>query len=411
MVYLCRMSNSGGDNSMLQAKTKDGKLVTLASMTRQEITMLKKSDKFFCPTCSRKVIARAGTKVIPHFAHEAKTDCPAQEGGEGAYHEKGKLLLYQWLKGQKLHVLLEPYIPEIGQRPDLLLRLKNRTIAFEYQCARIPAEHVAKRSRGYVRAGIIPIWILGATNFHRSGQQQLKVNQFHLPFVHQFSSDFPHTLYFFCPNTLQFISFQDLHFFTLHHVLGKWTIRKLNEMVFTDLFHVSRFTRGQLLQSWKQKKRSFRLRAPGNLHGRELTWHQWLYARHASRQSLPSPIYLPVASQHLMKTPPWDWQSRLCLDIIAPLGSGDSFHYNACTHLLRNHLHPSSLFPLLSKPENPITAYLKQLEHLQMIRKTSASRYTKKRPFSFYEHVEDAVDGDDLLMVQLMKQNSGMITG
>ncbi len=385
--------------------------MTLASMTRQEIAILKKRNKFFLPDLQPASYCESGEQSHSAFRPWSQNRLPGTGRRGRDISRKGKLLLFQWLRGQQLDVRLEPYIPEIKQRPDLLLQLKNKTIAIEYQCARIPTELVVKRSRGYARAGIIPIWILGANNFHRRSRQQLKVNQFHLPFIHQFSPSFPHTLYFFCPDTLQFITCQDLHFFTLHHVIGKWTIRKLNEMIFTDLFHSSCYPCGHLFHNWKQKKRLFRLRAPGHPHGREMAWHQWLYARHASRQSLPSHIYLPVASQHLMKTPPWDWQSRLCLDIIAPLAPGASFHYKSCTHMLRSHFHAPSFFPLISSPVNPISAYLQQLEKLQIIKKASSYHYIKQHPLRFYDHIEEALAGDDLLMVQLMKQNSGMIPG
>ncbi|GAA0432850.1 competence protein CoiA family protein [Lentibacillus halophilus] len=396
---------------MLQAKIKDGTFVTLATKTRQEISLLRTRETFFCPVCSQPVIAKAGTKVIPHFAHEAKTDCPSQEGGEGSYHEKGKLLLYQWLKKQGLDVRLEFYISEIMQRPDILLQLNHRMIAIEYQCARIPTELIAERSRGYYRAGIIPIWILGANTFRRHGRQQLKVDSFHLPFIHQFSAEFPRTLYFFCPETHQVLFFQDIYFTTLRTITGNLSIRKLEKMIFTDLFPVFRFTQQELFHIWQQKKRTFRLYTPGRLYGREMVWQQWLYTRRANRQTLPSPIYLPISSQHLMKTPPWDWQSRLFLDIITPLEAGSAFSYQICIHMLRNHFHAPSLFPLMLESENPIREYFYLLEILQLIRKTSADHYIKQNEWSFYDHIEEALDGDARMIEQIMKQNGGMIHG
>ncbi len=390
---------------MLQAKTEDGELVTLASLTRQEIAMMKAKGNFFCPSCNQPVVAKAGTKLIPHFAHASNTRCPSQEGGEGVYHEKGKLLLYQWLKSQQLDVWLETYIPEISQRPDLLLRLKNKTIAIEYQCARIPPELVAKRNRGYARAGIVPIWILGANTLKRYNGHQLKVDQFHLSFIHQFSSDFPRTLYFFCPETQHFILFQDLLFTTLHRASGKMNIRKLQAMNFLDLFHTAYFKQEQLVHIWKREKRAFRLHIPRYAQGREFAWQQWLYVRNTNRQLLPSFIYLPIDSQHMMKTPPWDWQSRICLDIIHPLTVGSTFHYKSCTHILRSQMHKPSFFPLIKSAANPITQYLQMLEQLHIIHKQSPTTFRKQMPIHFYEHLEEAMDGDERLMRQLRKKH------
>src|SRR5699024_1295962 len=101
---------------MLQAKTQDGKLLTLASHTKAEILQWRTKTSFFCPVCQNKVILKAGNKVIPHFAHHGKSGCPAREGGEGAYHEKGKLMLYQWLKYQGINVRLEVFLSDIKQR-------------------------------------------------------------------------------------------------------------------------------------------------------------------------------------------------------------------------------------------------------------------------------------------------------
>src|SRR5699024_4561598 len=90
------------------------------------------------------------------------SQCDIKKRGEGEYHYKGKLLLYEWLKSQQKDVKLEAYIPEIKQRPDLLLTVKNKQIAIEFQCATIDPQIIFQRNKGYRRANIIPILILGA---------------------------------------------------------------------------------------------------------------------------------------------------------------------------------------------------------------------------------------------------------
>src|SRR5699024_4341246 len=160
---------------------------------------------------NEKVIIRAGPQTIPHFFHYQKSECPSVEGGEGAYHEKGKLLLYHWLKKQHTNVFLEKHLPQINQqpdlllltknkkntikyqntyvflekhlpqikqRPDLLLLTKNKKIAIEYQCVRIPIKLLLKRNKGYQQLGIKPIWILGANQMKRMGQNSLKLDPF-----------------------------------------------------------------------------------------------------------------------------------------------------------------------------------------------------------------------------------------
>src|SRR5690625_2465352 len=141
---------------MLQAKTKFGKTVLLASLTKEEREIARRQS-FYCPTCKKRVIVKAGPKVIPHFAHYQATNCTAS-GGEGTYHEQGKLLLFQWLRRQRLAVQLEKYLPAINQRPDLLLTINQRQIAIEFQCSRVPSRQIRQRNQGYKQAGIIPLW-------------------------------------------------------------------------------------------------------------------------------------------------------------------------------------------------------------------------------------------------------------
>ncbi|MBP1947230.1 competence CoiA-like predicted nuclease [Virgibacillus litoralis] len=383
---------------MLQAKTKYGTFVTLATLTKQEISILKEREEFSCPTCNEPVIMKAGTLMVPHFAHRSNSSCPSSEGGEGPYHEKGKLLLYQWLKHQQLTVQLEAYLPEIKQRPDILITINNRLVAIEYQCARIPAAQVRERNKGYRSAGITPIWILGANRLTQSNRSHLKIDQFLLQFIHQFSSVLPLMLFYFCPNSLQFISFQDFYFSKTQTAIGKFHTKKLNQMSFKDMFQANFCTTNDLFQSWKWEKRTFRLKATNRLYGRELNWHQWIYLKQTHKEFLPSIIHLPISSQYMMKTPPWDWQSRLCIEVIDPLPMESPISVKSCEHLLRHHFHHPNEFPLIKQTVNPVHQYLQLLEQLDVIQQVSPNYFAKKSPIKFYKNIEDALAGDEKLL-------------
>lgn len=387
---------------MLQAKTEYGKSVTLASLAKSEIALLKEKEKFSCPTCNNPVIVKAGPQMIPHFAHRSKSSCPAHEGGEGVYHEKGKLVLYQWLKHQRLDVQLEVYLPEIRQRPDILIRLNNKTIAIEYQCARVPVEQINKRNEGYHSLGITPIWILGARHLERRNQSYLKIDQFQLHFIHQFSSVLPLTLFYFCPNTLRFILFQDIYFSNARMAIGKFHTKKLNKLVFTELFSKQFFSEIELYHLWKREKRKFRIKPLRYLYGLDLEWHQWLYQKRTHQEHLPSIIHLPVPAQYLMNTPPWNWQSRLVLEIINPLTIGERFSLSACNQLLSHQLNHPKAFTLIKPVESPIYQYLQLLELLNIISQESSGYFTKLKPILFYKNIDDALDGDDMLLNLLM---------
>src|SRR5690625_1073897 len=183
---------------MLQAKTKDGELITPAKLSRQQLAR-KRSETFFCPVCEERVILKAGQQVIPHFAHVSNQICPTSSGGEGPYHEQGKLVLYEWLTKQNLEVQLEAYIPEIKQQPDLLITINQRKIAIEFQCSRISTKVIQQRNFGYMRANIQPIWILSARLFKQRTANVIHMDHFTKQFIHRFSKNYPLTIYYFCP--------------------------------------------------------------------------------------------------------------------------------------------------------------------------------------------------------------------
>ncbi|WP_373895697.1 competence protein CoiA [Virgibacillus sp. CBA3643] len=393
---------------MLQALSKKGNMIMLHTMTKIEIEKWKQ-ESFFCPACKQQVIIKAGTKVIPHFAHRSITNCPNHEGGEGAYHEKGKLLLYNWLIHQKLDVQLEAFIPEINQRPDLLLKLNRKRIAIEYQCARVPVEQIRQRSAGYARAGIIPIWILGNNLLKRQTGKHLKIDTFSQQFIHQFSSDTPLILFYFCPHTLQFITFQDIFLTQTRQGIGKLNVKSLNQMNFTHLFMENSFTQLELYQLWKKEKFRFRLKPAKHLYGKELAWRQWLYLKGTHLEYLPSIIHLPIPAQYQMKTQVWDWQSRVVIDLLAPLPTGSQISITSVEHFLRKQLLSPLYFPLIHSTEKPVTQYLQLLAHLDIMKQTTAHSFIKINEIKFHKNIDAALKADEAMMNYSLSKASNKI--
>lgn len=388
---------------MLKARSSNGLIVLLSALTQQELDYARKNERFFCPICKKSVIVKAGKKVIPHFAHRSKTDCPSS-GGEGPYHEIGKLMLYQWLKSQHLQVKLEPYLSEINQIPDIYLKLNNKNIAIEFQCAKVDIQSIQQRNIGYQKIGIIPIWLLGANQFKRLGQHQLQVNSFTQQFIHQFSSEYPRTLYYFCPDTFQIAIFQDMHFFRNTAAFGTFTFRKMNQIRFPDLFPTQHFPKLKVYHLWKREKKRFRLAGRHDVRGRARHWQQWLYLNHISIDHLPSIVYLPISSQYLMKTPLWDWQSRFSIDILHPLKIGERFSIKAGEYRLRPYIKSAFDYPLIPSYQSPIEEYVKLLEQLSIVKQISSHEYIKTKPIRFHSHIEDALIADISLMNKLSTQ-------
>lgn len=378
---------------MLQAKTAQGQVVMIANLKRKQIEALRRAT-FFCPTCTERVVIKAGNKNIPHFSHHRKSTCPVNQQGEGDYHESGKLLLYNWLKYQHLNVEMELYIPLLKQRPDIFLTINKKQIAVEFQCARVSTEEIQKRNKGYLEAGITPIWILGANLLKRKGPSTLKVDSFMRQFIHQYSTRSPQHLYFFCPQTYQFIHFQHIYFLTNRNTFGQFQVKHMKYFSFMHLFKESMLRKENLYQKWLKEKRKFRLSGARRSQN-ERRWLEWLYMKRMHIEHLPTAIHLPIKTQLQMKTPLWIWQSYLCLELIHPLKRGMIITKKQCIKVISNHFYPTSYFPLIATTKNPLDEYLLWLIKFKIIKQLDDHTFVKINPLLLYTHIEEALRGDE----------------
>lgn len=147
---------------MLSAKTGDGQLFILSpDMSRSRLKRLRASERFFCPECGSALQLKVGDIVIPHFAHLQDAHClNAFSEGESAEHLNGKQQLYQFLSRLEVQVAMEPLLPKLSQRPDLLVQHLETSTPIEFQCSRISQALMKERTQGYQKAGMEPIWIL-----------------------------------------------------------------------------------------------------------------------------------------------------------------------------------------------------------------------------------------------------------
>ncbi|WP_455431218.1 competence protein CoiA [Sporosarcina thermotolerans] len=136
-------------------------VVLTADLKRDELRSWKETRSFFCPQCRSPVHLKVGDIVIPHFAHRKATACRASfSEGESPQHLTGKLLLHQLLSTHSEDAILEPLLKEISQRPDLLIASNDVKVPIEFQCSTIPIPLLEKRTQGYQKVGMTPIWIL-----------------------------------------------------------------------------------------------------------------------------------------------------------------------------------------------------------------------------------------------------------
>ncbi|MFS0874358.1 competence protein CoiA [Solibacillus isronensis] len=174
---------------MLVAMTEQQQLFHLTSKyPLDELQKLKKQQSFFCPQCKEQLLLKAGQIKIPHFAHQKNSECDSLfSEGESAAHLLGKQQLFHHFSNLQLRTVLEPYLPQLQQRPDLLLTFKNRQYAVEFQCSPIAKPSFQQRTSGYLHANITPIWILHTPDkFKGTGILKVSINHTNTQFIQQY---------------------------------------------------------------------------------------------------------------------------------------------------------------------------------------------------------------------------------
>lgn len=130
-----------------------------------------KTTVYVCPGCEGEVQVKQGTINTPHFSHVTLRDCQSLAEGESSDHLLGKLQLADFFESIGGTVELEVWLPEIKQRPDLVVTFDNVKIAVEFQCAPITAQRVSERTRGFESLGMDVVWVLGPTYQQKKLQQ------------------------------------------------------------------------------------------------------------------------------------------------------------------------------------------------------------------------------------------------
>jgi competence protein CoiA len=167
---------------MLSATTSNHETILTIDYTREELKILKKSQTFFCPHCHQSLLLKIGAIKIPHFSHRTTCEQLFSEG-ESENHLLGKLQLYKFFRQHLQEVQLEAYIPQLRQRPDLLV---NATVAIEFQCSSISLELKQKRTKMYTDNGYLPLWLLNTPlqKIKRLGKPQfVTLNHFEQSFI------------------------------------------------------------------------------------------------------------------------------------------------------------------------------------------------------------------------------------
>ena len=78
----------------------------------------------------------------------------------------GKQILFNWVKSLDgvYDVVLEGWLPDTKQRPDIMFMYNNQQYVIEFQCTPISSELLERREL-YKAAGVVDIWVMGLDKY------------------------------------------------------------------------------------------------------------------------------------------------------------------------------------------------------------------------------------------------------
>ncbi|WP_428417290.1 competence protein CoiA [Phocicoccus schoeneichii] len=256
---------------------------------------------YFCPSCKEKVFLKQGTKNMPHFSHYKNSECQSFSEGETEEHIRGKYFLYHFLKPHVESIEMEPYIKTLKQRPDLLITKNKQKIAIEFQCSSISVKDVLKRSKGYKKADIIVLWIIGSPLILNT-----RLTQLHRAMMNQYVLTTPNLLYLDIINKQLIIHH---HFHYLDRL--KWSTSYLTRFVtMKDLpepYNIQLVDQQIITQKAFKELRRMQYFKTKNAR----CFFNKMYNQGDNLFTLPSMIFLPCEGEWTVMTPGYAWKYDL----------------------------------------------------------------------------------------------------
>lgn len=276
---------------------------------------------YFCPGCHEKVFLKSGKVIQAHFAHFRHSNCSLFSEGETQEHLAGKKLLFEWFTNENIPCQLESYLPELQQRPDLLIWPDaDRPIAIEFQCSSLSIEKMLERTEGYKKNGYEVLWIAGS-------KFQLKRQL--TPFQQLFLRHHPLLgIYFICLRADKQL-FEIFANISVDQPGGSFRKR----VMFVDFaglkkyFYISDSTvpTNKITHNFSyQKSHEYLIKGRLYQNPKMVEFQKYIYYRGYSLISLPKEVYIPVENEWIIKTIPHFWKMIL-LEWIKEKGSGVIF--------------------------------------------------------------------------------------
>lgn len=381
---------------MFVAQRENGELLHLLhSWNEQQLLALREKEKFFCPVCHLEVGLRIGGQNRWHFAHKKSDSCIVDFERESSYHMRGKEQLYRWLQSQKLQVEIEHYLPTIKQRPDIFVKIGNRNIAIEYQCANLSSDGWLKRTQSYWREGIQILWVLGGNQLKRRSAHLLSISALHSLCAQYYPQ--PQLLYF-CPDEQAFFKSSPLIPLSSSTSFSQIIHLPLRFINLSSLFEPSSLSAEALKREWLQKKKYLRLNSLHIWNYNYRSFLHLLYKYQIAPSCFPPEIGVPLPSLFAFQTHPFIWQAYIVMDVIASLEVGEYVSLHAIFQYVSRHKgirrRPLPYFPQNFWKE-AVKEYVQFLCKIGEIEAISPYKYRKTKSFFILKTEEDVNNLDE----------------
>lgn len=145
--------------------------------SKEELKTWASKNIIKCPVCGKDYEYCHGQINTPYFRHKDKFECDyLYSEPETEEHIKGKIALYNWIKSQDgvSNAVLEAWITETKQRPDVMFEYGGQKWVIEFQCNPIATEQI-ERHKLYKAADIKDIWICGKEKYGTGRKHMEKI--------------------------------------------------------------------------------------------------------------------------------------------------------------------------------------------------------------------------------------------
>ncbi|MFC0237852.1 competence protein CoiA [Fictibacillus phosphorivorans] len=385
---------------MLVALFNDQYVDMVGETTKEEWYQKNKSGNLRCPVCQNKVIPKCGTKKTWHFAHHSFRECNGYHEGETDYHLLGKKGLYKWLINVDEEPILEYYLRDIHQRPDLFLEKYQHAI--EFQCATVTGNDLRKRIAGFESLNMESDWIFGMKRIKQKGPNLFYIQSSDLSAAKK--DDNGHLyLNYYCPLKEQFLLLRNI--IPLSQTKAAAHAHAFSTKNFTDIQCLSK-TFTNLKQDnlnynalWNKQKKTWRMTAFKNNSPGVMYFKKVLYFNHRSLTLFPSIAGIPSKDYYHIETSSYLWQTYMLflIEQLPPSLFSLNFIHLEFQRLLHKRILQNRDFPYLNESwKDAIHGYLDFLVDHLLIEKVSEGTFRKLQRVHYPKTLDEAFKLDEI---------------